>query len=318
MRVGNRVVWILKLAFAGGAVYYLLSLFPLLEITASIAASNIFYVMGALGLSLLVQLLLAYRLRILTDHENLSLSTLQLLEFTLTSLFYGLFLPATNLAARVVLFLKLARANYDVSATLAAIVVDRIVATITVSMIGILFWLLDYSSATWASGMVMTLAFGGLCGLCYVLFSQRSYLVLCRGLGLIKLPVVPEKLKEMLTAINHFHRLSLGFFTYMILVSLFIHLLGTVIYYMLAISLGIDVSFFTMGWIRSVVTLILMVPISISGLGVREGLLLLFLEPYRTSGGDTLAFSLEVFTVTVLLGGALGGFLEGRKLVLAS
>jgi len=165
--------------------------------------------------------------------------------------------------------------------------------------------------------MVLTLAFGGLCALCLALFSQRSYPVWCRGIGWIKLPVVPEKLIGLLTAINHFHRLSPGLFAYMMLVSLFIHLLGAVIYYLLAISLGIDISFLTMGWIRSLVTLILMVPISISGLGVREGLLLFFLEPYRTSGGDTLALSFLVFTVTVLLVGALGGFLEGRKLLLA-
>jgi hypothetical protein len=91
--------------------------------------------------------------------------------------------------------------------------------------------------------------------------------------------------------------------------------LGTVIYYLLAISLGIDISFLTMGWIRSVVTLVLMVPISISGLGVREGLLLWFLEPYRTTGGDTLALSFLVFSVTVLFVGVLGGFLEGRNLL---
>jgi hypothetical protein len=182
-------------------------------------------------------------------------------------------------------------------------------------MIGILFWLLDYSSATWVSGLVMALAFGGMCALFQLLFHQRSYLVLCRGLGLIKLPVVPEKLKELLTAINYFHRVSLKFLAYLVLVSLLVHFLGTVIYYLLAISLGIDISFLTMGWIRSVVTLVLMVPISISGLGVREGLLLWFLEPYRTTGGDTLALSFLVFSVTVLFVGVLGGFLEGRNLL---
>jgi hypothetical protein len=61
-----------------------------------------------------------------------------------------------------------------------------------------------------------------------------------------------------------------------------------------------------------------MIPISISGLGVREGALLFLLKPYGVWGEEALALSLIIFGITVLLIGAIGGLLEGRKLLFPS
>jgi hypothetical protein len=56
-----------------------------------------------------------------------------------------------------------------------------------------------------------------------------------------------------------------------------------------------------------------MVPISVSGLGIREGASLLLLLPYGVPGEKALALSFLIFATTLLLIGALGGLLEARK-----
>ena len=51
---------------------------------------------------------------------------------------------------------------------------------------------------------------------------------------------------------------------------------------------------------------------SIAGLGVREGGLMLALEPYGVAGANAVALSLLVFAIGLLVG-AIGGALELRR-----
>ncbi|GBD39749.1 hypothetical protein HRbin37_02035 [bacterium HR37] len=88
---------------------------------------------------------------------------------------------------------------------------------------------------------------------------------------------------------------------------------GVLIYYVLAASLKLELSFVTIGWIRSAVVLATMFPVSFSGLGIREGVLLVLLKPFEVSEKEALALSFLVFCTTLLLIGIIGGILEGKR-----
>ena len=79
----------------------------------------------------------------------------------------------------------------------------------------------------------------------------------------------------------------------------------------LAAALEIDVAWITLGWIRSVVQAVTSLPVSISGLGVREGGMIVLLEPYGISGARAVALSFLMFGRGLLLG-TVGGLLEAR------
>ena len=87
------------------------------------------------------------------------------------------------------------------------------------------------------------------------------------------------------------------------------NLLRVMVYYLLAQALGLGVSLVTIGWIRSVMMIATMPPVSVSGLGLREGASLLLLSGYGIAAEQIVAFSLLVFTVTALFG-LLGGVFE--------
>ena len=63
--------------------------------------------------------------------------------------------------------------------------------------------------------------------------------------------------------------------------------------------------------------LVLMLPISWSGLGVREGSLILLLRPYGVAPEDAVALSLLVF-LRGTLGAICGGLLQARSFFLSS
>jgi hypothetical protein len=75
-------------------------------------------------------------------------------------------------------------------------------------------------------------------------------------------------------------------------------------------GLGMSVSFVSMGWVRSVVTLFTTLPISIGGVGVREGMLVLTLAGFGVAAPDANAHTILIFATTILAPGLAGGVVE--------
>jgi hypothetical protein len=56
-----------------------------------------------------------------------------------------------------------------------------------------------------------------------------------------------------------------------------------------------------------------MIPISISGIGLREGAMIVLLQQYGLTGDQAIAYSLLIFTTTILAPGISGGILEALR-----
>jgi uncharacterized protein (TIRG00374 family) len=227
-------------------------------------------------------------------------------------------LPGGNLAAGTVRFYKLSNVDKKYSEAFVSIVFDRIAATISLCTIGLLFWLIESPLRTGYVGLGMIVSLG-LSSIPYLLlFGRRESSARGKYFDYTKWPAVSTKVHSLFSSFNQCRKLSLPSLTYIFSLSITVHLLGILIYYLLAVSLGINISFVTIGWIRSAVLIISMVPISMSGLGVREGVSLFLLKLYGVSGERALALSFLFFGATLLLIGAVGGILEGRKQFLPS
>lgn len=81
---------------------------------------------------------------------------------------------------------------------------------------------------------------------------------------------------------------------------------------LLARGLSIPVAFSDWCWIFGVITVILFLPVSISGIGLREGSFIGILGYLGIAREPAIALSLSVFSLEVLLG-LLGGILELRQ-----
>ncbi|HET6465642.1 MAG TPA: lysylphosphatidylglycerol synthase transmembrane domain-containing protein [Nitrospiria bacterium] len=317
MRIKQGLIGILRFSVALGILSLLFSKIPLSEILAAIHSAKINYLLAAFSLSLLTQVILAHRLRFLTDQQGMLFTSSEILEINLSSVFYGLFLPGGNLAAGAVRFFKLSKVDRKFSEAFVSLIFDRIIATITLCMLGVLFWLIESPLHTGYIGMGMILALG-LSSTPYMLIFRRDPSHFwSKYFGSIKWPPVSKKVNRLFSSLNQYQKLSPNSLAYIFSLSITGQLLGILIFYLLAVSLGINISFVTIGWIRSAVLIISMVPISVSGLGIREGASLFLLMPYGVPGEKALALSFLIFATTLLLIGALGGFLEGRKQILS-
>ena len=98
-----------------------------------------------------------------------------------------------------------------------------------------------------------------------------------------------------------------------IVISLLAHLIGTVGYWLLALSLDLELSLMAIGWIRAGMMLATLLPVSISGLGVREAASLVLLSYYGIPADAAIAYSLIVFMTSILFIGLLGGLAEAWR-----
>ena len=306
---------LLRLTISSSVLTYLFYKVPLFQVLDAVAAAPPVTLAVVLLITLGSQLTIATRLKCLVDAHGLGLSTFEVLQINLATLFYGLFLPAGNFTGIAIRFYKMSKPEKAYAGTVVSLFLDRVAATIALCVVGITFWLVDLPTGAWGVLVLMFTALAALLAVQAMLFMELQLPMLIdlqRLLG----RWFPKTLETVRQAMRQARVLPRGLLVHVFAISVLVQLLGVLAYGLVAQSLGLQISFVTIGWVRSAAILVAILPVSIAGLGVREGTLVLLLVPYGIAASDTLAFSLLVFAATNLAMALLGGLFEARRLLL--
>jgi uncharacterized membrane protein YbhN (UPF0104 family) len=92
---------------------------------------------------------------------------------------------------------------------------------------------------------------------------------------------------------------------------------GILAMYLLALSLDLPITIIQIGWIRSVILLISMVPITFAGIGVRDSGLILLLGIYGVAAPDAVALSFLILLGNFVLA-LVGGIFELRNTIFST
>ncbi|MEN8374785.1 MAG: lysylphosphatidylglycerol synthase transmembrane domain-containing protein [Gemmatimonadota bacterium] len=303
----GRLLLLLRWGAAALILFLLLRAVSVSAIVDATRAIELRWAAAALAFSLAAQLAVAGRLKLLSDAFGLGASLAAMFRINLAALFYGMFLPAGNVAAAAVRYYRIARPREEYSAGAVVLVLDRLAAAAALCAVGVAAWLLADPIDGRAALAVMAAALVILLLAHVVLLSRRASKA-AEWLA----PRLPERLALASVAARSRRvpgRVLLG----VAVASLVAHAFGVFAYQALAWALGLDVSLLTIAWVRSAAMLAAMLPIAVAGLGVRDATLFALLAPYGVSGGQALAFSLSVFAWTIVAVGAVGGALEGFR-----
>lgn len=82
------------------------------------------------------------------------------------------------------------------------------------------------------------------------------------------------------------------------------------VYYLICISLGINISFWSLVLVIVITNLIILIPISVSGLGVKEGVLIVLMGYFTISAEKAVAFSLLSSGGLLVMFGVMGVIIE--------
>jgi uncharacterized membrane protein YbhN (UPF0104 family) len=274
-----------------------------------LVSANALYVAAALATVLLARTVDAHRLRILAAAQNMDVSLGTAVHINLASVFYSLFVPGGTLAGGAARLIKLSAVAGRPAASLVIVFRDRWDATLSLALVGLAFLALDPTDGELSAWTVLLATLAGTLLLYVIVFvpvsTRWSY-------ALPRVPLLERKLVGLRHALRQTARMPLSSHARAFATSLVAHAGGVLFYWLLAQALGVNVSLVTIGWVRSAVVLISMVPVSLGGIGLREAAFLFFLTPYGIGQGQAVAYSFLVFVVAVLFTGLLGGILECR------
>lgn len=285
------------------------------QIVIVLRAANLWFLLATIPLILLCMWLAALQLKIFTDCHNMNVGLLRIISINTSTEFYNLFLPGF-ISGGAIRWYRLSRDNNMRAQALAVIVMNRLLSLFFLLLLGILGWLFegDYTENRIVAGFIALCLLALTAG--FFAFSNQWFVGLVRrrlrdNAG--GRPYIREKLRKLTGAINEYRQISASGRLQLSFYAISWHLVILFSTYVFCLALDINVAFSALVWIRTIVTLAIMLPLTISGFGIREGGWIYFLGLYGVAPADAFVLSLLTF-VRSLFQAVIGFVIEIKTL----
>jgi glycosyltransferase 2 family protein len=253
----------------------------------------------------------ANRTKMMTDLQEMTLSVAAICRINFITSFYSLFLPG-YLAGGVIRWHRIAKHDKKPAQALAIVLYGRVLSTLISVAIGFGCWALDAQARSVpAYGIALAVLFVGLVVGYWLLFTGQHASGMAHWLD--RQSWVPKlfssKFGKVLHAASRFDQLGAKRLAATAGLLCVHELIGILSFYLLAVALHLPLSFISIGWIRCYIALITMLPLTLMGIGVRDGSLILLLKTYSISAALAVGYSTLLLGRTFILG-LLGGLCE--------
>lgn len=290
-------IWLgLRLALFGGACVLLVRALDASALLRHLLSISGQYLILALGLQLLMRGLMAWQLHWVFRAHGVLIHLYTLFKINLVTVFYSLVVPG-ELASGGVAWYKLRRAGSEGGTALAVIVMTRLVNLIVLFAVGTIFWLSEGRMQEYQIGVFLLLMLGGMCGAC-------SFLMI-RGKCFSRLPL-PQRLQapwcRFVKVLTELQALPVSGKVALFVLSAGLHMVGIVSHLVFAKAVGLTLSIWTLGWIRSAALAFGLLPLSLAGFGLREVSLIYLLHLYGATTEQAVTYSILVLLVTLSTG----------------
>jgi uncharacterized protein (TIRG00374 family) len=299
--VSRTLLFLVKVAISAGLLVYLLRSVDLEGLLRHFREGDQRLFGVAVGVYIIVVLLSTVRWKVLLDTLGGTSTFGSLTQSYLVSAFFANFLPS-NVGGDVVRVQEAARAAGSHTASLTVAAMDRVVGFIALYFIALPAFLLGGPLAQGLAGARwilagLTVLFLGLGG---VFLTPGVVTAVSERTGLRRRPWVHDKLVTVQAALDAF-RANPRAVVWSFLLSLVLQFLGVYYFFVVARALGIPLDLPTSLLMVPLCTLILAIPISFNGWGVREGLYVVYFRQVGLPRESALAFSIVASALVVLL-----------------
>ena len=307
---------VLRIVISISLIVFLLSRANLPELVAVLKSANVWWFLVALLVEFIRVLISSYRWQILLSAKKIHNSLGSLISFYMVGYFFNMLLP-TVWGGDVVRTYELAKYSERAADSIASVLVER-----TLDLVG-LFVICWVSLAVFGlkrfegtnilpiiSGLSMTVLF-----LVVLLFNRRLMEKLISLGRIIKWWDTEAKLRGTYDSLLELalYRRSLGT---AFGVSLIYQFVGIISAFLISQALGLGVPFSFFLVVMPIIWVIMMIPISIAGLGVRESAFVFFFAQHGVPTESALLLSLLFFSLTLVLalvGGSIYGLGKHRR-----
>ncbi|MDP9082923.1 MAG: flippase-like domain-containing protein [Pseudomonadota bacterium] len=301
----------LRIVISAGLLYLVVRKIPVASFAQSLRQVNLPLMLASYLLIPVMGYINANRTKIMADIQGLTLSINQIVRIGFITGFYSLFLPG-YIAGGAIRWHRMSRHDSKPAQAFATIVFTRFLSTIVTVMVGMACWLMDSTARrNLGFGMGFAVLLVGLCSVHWLMFnSGRAQRLANWVVGHRRLPrSVADKLAKVLRSVDKFSAVSASRLASTVALLASSELIGILSFYLIAVAMHLELSPAGIGWVRAYVTLLALLPISIMGMGVRDGSLVVMLRTYEVAPPLAVTYSILLLSRTLVLG-LLGGACE--------
>lgn len=304
----SRLSFALKLTVALLGLYFAYRSIDFTVVNIQISWRSVSFFLFAFVVNIVAVLVSAARLYVLSD---MGMSYLETVKINFVGLFFNLFLP-TIIGGDIARTVKCRKSSHSVIKSMSIIVIDRFVGLSSLIIMSVISLIVlnvyvGHKSSIIVESMIVVLFIGTVVLWIILFFSSvvdRILLVLekmlahsysCRYIG------------DIIRSLHELRGIPLSRLLTAVIISFVYHLLCAFIMFLLSRVLDLDIEFFVFLVFGTITSVILMVPISIGGLGVRDMVYNVLYGSVTDSTAMPLLAPLS-FVLMILIG-AVGGVL---------
>lgn len=249
-----------------------------------------------------------YKWQMVAKTQGIEINLLKMIQINIIGLFYGTITPS-GLGDWIRIFYLKEESGDCFGKCTSNVIIDQFIELFSLFILALLGSVLIIEHFP---GIVVSLfCCGALFAFIIFLFEEKR-----QGKRLLRVVYdifVPERLKDTVAAefdafyhgIPPLSKLVIPF-----LIGVFCYSLFFVQIYIVALSFSIDIPLPEFILVYAIASLIGLIPVTVSGLGTREGALIHLLAIYGVAEQDAVAISLAGYVITYLLPSIMGGILS--------
>ena len=249
-----------------------------------------------------------------TRASGLRLSYLELVRINLMARFYTIALPrGASMAIRWHHYQKGGSGH----AAAALLLFENMVSVFTLFLSAGVILMVEYERLGATAHTLLFVSWLGVCVSAVILFPfvhKPSADLFARVLQpvLRKGGRVGAILTNLLSAIENYHSLPVRRVGSILLASLLGYIFFILSAWILAEGMGLGVGIIAIAWVRSLTLLVALVPVTIAGIGLREGMMIALLAEYGITPSVAFAYAVASFAIQLVLG-LFGAILAARQ-----
>ncbi|MCP4360270.1 MAG: flippase-like domain-containing protein [Chloroflexi bacterium] len=318
MKRPNRslVVRLIVSVLALGVVFYLIDIRSFGPILAEI---DIVYYLGGILLYVVAIMILALRLRVILAAAGVRMGLFSLVEINMVGQFFSLFLPTAvggDVARMYELSHQSSHQATSTSISISAVLLDRIIGLFTLALLSVVGLVVGAqfipgTAVKWA-------AFSLLFGLIFAWWLLLNRRLMAHFQWIFQLPLLnrsEETVKQLYNLLYYLNRQP-KLIVSCLIISLVVQSMEILSVVMMAQALDIHIAVFTYFIFVPLIWLVTMMPLSLNGIGFREGAYIFFFGQAGVLPALAVLLSLLVFSARVLVG-LLGGLLFLKNSLIA-
>ena len=289
-------------------IIYILQKIDIVELLLTIKSANIYLLTIAFLSNGINVMLRTYKWKIILIVQEIYVPFKILLTFSFTSAFFSIFLP-TAYGGDIIRAYDVSKFSNKKLESLASIIVDRGSGALALFLIATVALFFGYNLI---QDIRIVLFIIGLLSLItifiIIVFNKKKIKIITKIIAFVDHKDILKNMHGTFQIYRHHRRKSIE----ILAVSLLAQVIAILYYPLIAYSFGLDVPIVYFLIVIPIILVILMLPISIGGIGVREGAFLFFFKKVGVLPHEAVSIAIVAFGLYIIWG-LIGGVVYAMR-----